>query len=79
MLTCFPAVSIDDIVLLAYVDGRLAPERRAEVEAAAAASPELAARLAAMHASALPYAAAFERQALPPIPQHLMGDDDESE
>lgn len=64
-------MTIDDTVLLAYVDGRLTPEGRAEVDAAAADSSEVAARLAAMKASALPYAAAFGRQALPPIPEHL--------
>ena len=72
-------MSIDDTVLLAYVDGQLAPERRAEVEAAAAASPEVAARLAAMKASVLPYAAAFARQALPPLPEHLASAADESD
>jgi anti-sigma factor RsiW len=65
--------------LLAYVDGRLTPECRAEVEAAATASSDVAARLAAMQASALPYAAAFGRQALPPMPQHLVRDIDEPE
>jgi anti-sigma factor RsiW len=72
-------VSIDDTVLLAYVDGQLTAERRAEIEAAAAASPELAERLAAMQASVLPYAAAFDRQVLPPMPEHLVIRTDESE
>jgi anti-sigma factor RsiW len=74
-----PAVSIDDTVLLAYVDGQLTPERRSEVEAAATASPDLAARLAAMRASVLPYAAAFARQALPPIPESLARQVDDPE
>jgi anti-sigma factor RsiW len=72
-------VSVDDTVLLAYVDGRLTPERRAEVDAVAATSPELAERLAAMQASVLPYVAAFDRQALPPIPGHLVRDIDDPE
>jgi anti-sigma factor RsiW len=64
-------MSIDDTVLMAYVDGELSAERRAEVEAAVAHSRELADRLAAMRASALPYGAAFARQALPPVPEAL--------
>jgi anti-sigma factor RsiW len=64
-------MTIDDTDLLAYADGQLPPDRRAEVEAAVASSAELARRLSAMRASALPYAAAFEGQALPPVPQAL--------
>jgi anti-sigma factor RsiW len=64
-------MNIDDTDLLAYVDGQLPPERRAEVEAAVTASPELAARLNTLRASALPYAAAFQAQALPPVPPEL--------
>jgi len=62
---------IDDRDLLAYADGELAPERRAEVEAAMASSADVAQRVSAMRASALPYAAAFESQTLPPVPQEL--------
>src|SRR5262249_56877602 len=62
---------IDDRDLLAYADGQLAPERRAEIEAAIASSADVAARVNAMRASALPYAPAFEAQILPPIPRHL--------
>jgi len=64
-------MSIDDTDLLAYVDGQLPERRRAEVEAAVAASADLAARLRAMRASALPYAAAFDSQRLPPLPEQL--------
>jgi anti-sigma factor RsiW len=64
-------MSIDDIDLMAYVDGDLPPERSTEVEAAAAASADLAARLRVLRASALPYAAAFEAQALLPVPDEL--------
>jgi anti-sigma factor RsiW len=64
-------MSIDDTDLLAYVDGNLPPERRTEVEAAVADSADLAARLRALRASALPYAAAFEAQAFPPVPDEL--------
>jgi anti-sigma factor RsiW len=64
-------VPIDDSDLLAYADGRLRQERRAEIEAAIANSPELARRVGAMCASDLPYAAAFETQPLPPVPESL--------
>ena len=62
---------IDDRDLLAYADGQLAPERRAEIEAAIANSADVAGRVKAMRASALPYAAAFESQILPPVPREL--------
>ena len=64
-------MAIDDRDLLAYADGQLAPERRAEIEAAMASSADVARRVSAMRASALPYAAAFEAQALPPVPREL--------
>src|SRR6516164_1272176 len=64
-------MAIDDTDLMAYVDGELPPERRAEVEAAVASSADVARRLSAMRASALPYAAAFDAQILPPVPQEL--------
>jgi len=64
-------MAIDDRDLLAYADGELAPERRAEVETAMASSADVARRVNAMRASALPYAAAFEAQTLPPVPQEL--------
>lgn len=64
-------MAIDDTDLLAYVDGELPPARRAEVEAAVASSTDLAQRLSALRASALPYAAAFDSQALPAVPEEL--------
>lgn len=64
-------MAIDDRDLLAYADGRLAPERRAEIEAAMASSADVARRVSVMRASALPYAAAFEAQSLPPVPPEL--------
>jgi anti-sigma factor RsiW len=64
-------MAIDDRDLLAYADGQLAPERRAEIEAAMASSADVAQRVSAMRASALPYAAAFEAQTLPPLPREL--------
>jgi anti-sigma factor RsiW len=64
-------MSIDDTDLLAYVDGQLPPERRAEVENAVVGSADLTARLRELRASVLPYAAAFEAQELPPVPEEL--------
>jgi anti-sigma factor RsiW len=64
-------MNVDDTLLLAYVDGELSADRRAEVEAAAGHSADVAERLAAMRASALPYAAAFDKQITPPVPPEL--------
>jgi anti-sigma factor RsiW len=64
-------VPIDDSDLLAYADGQLGPERRVDIEAAMANSPELARRVRAMRASDLPYAIAFGSQTLPPVPDSL--------
>ena len=64
-------MAIDDRDLLAYADGQLPRERRAEIAAAIAGSVDVAERVEAMRASALPYAAAFEAQNLPPVPREL--------
>lgn len=64
-------MSIDETDLLAYADGHLPPERRAEVETAIACNAELAAQLTAMRASVLPYGAAYDAQPLPPVPAVL--------
>ena len=64
-------MSVDEIVLMEYVDGTASPEVRAEVEAALEKSPDLAEQLVIMRASALPYQAAFEHQALPDVPAQL--------
>jgi anti-sigma factor RsiW len=64
-------MNVDDTTLLAYVDGQLPEQRRVELEAAMARSAELAARVAAMQASVLPYRAAFDRQLLPAVPPEL--------
>ncbi|VVE09593.1 putative transmembrane anti-sigma factor [Pandoraea aquatica] len=61
----------DDIRLLAYVDDALPPAQRAEVEAAIAASPELADAVASLRASRLPYRETFAAQVIPPVPQSL--------
>jgi anti-sigma factor RsiW len=64
-------MKIDETTLLAYVEQELDAARRAQVDAACAASPELQAQLAALQASRLPYAAAFANQALPEMPAAL--------
>ncbi|GAB3626104.1 putative transmembrane anti-sigma factor [Pandoraea terrae] len=64
-------MKVDDVLLLAYVDGELPPEARQALEARVAASPELAETVARLRASVLPYAQAFEAQALPPLPDSL--------
>ena len=64
-------MSVDEIVLMEYVDGTASPEVRAEVESELEKSPELAEQLVIMRASALPYQAAFEHQGLPEVPAQL--------
>ncbi len=66
-----PPLNIDDTTLRAYVDGELTLEQRVAVEASVAGSRFLAERVVALRASMLPYAAAFDRQAIPPVPQSL--------
>jgi anti-sigma factor RsiW len=64
-------MSLDEITLLAYADGELPAERRAEVEAALAANEELAHSVQALRASRLPYQAAFEQEPVAPVPEAL--------
>ncbi len=65
--------TIDDASLLAYVEGALAPDEHARVAHEVEASAELAAQVARLRASRLPYGDAFARQALPPMPAVLAG------
>jgi anti-sigma factor RsiW len=62
---------MDDIQLMAYVDGELTQREREDVEQAMRASPEIAERVALFSASALPYQHAFAHQKLPPVPERL--------
>ena len=62
-------VSLED--LLAYVDGRLAEDRRTAVENQIATDRKTAQTIAALEASKLPYKAAYERVATPPVPDTL--------
>jgi anti-sigma factor RsiW len=68
---------IDDATLLAYVDGTLPADECAHVERAIRESDDLALRLSTLRASQLPYAEAFSRQALPPLPETLHRNVDE--
>uniref|UniRef100_E1TEB9 Putative transmembrane anti-sigma factor n=1 Tax=Burkholderia sp. (strain CCGE1003) TaxID=640512 RepID=E1TEB9_BURSG len=62
---------MDDILLMAYVDGNLQPRERKEVERTIGVSADVAERVALLRASALPYRRAFQRQQLPPVPESL--------
>ncbi|HGM5582313.1 TPA: anti-sigma factor [Pseudomonas putida] len=62
----------DDALLMAYVDGELSPQQCEEIEQLMNASPEVAERVALLMSSALPYAEAFARQAIPPVPDSLV-------
>jgi anti-sigma factor RsiW len=62
---------MDDILLMAYVDGELTPHEREDVEKTISVSPEIAERVALFAASALRYRHAFAHQKLPPVPERL--------
>ena len=64
-------MTMDDILLMAYVDGELAPREREDVEKTISVSPEIAERMALFAASALRYRHAFAHQNLPPVPERL--------
>jgi anti-sigma factor RsiW len=61
----------DDLMLMAYVDGELAPEESREVEEHIRASSEAAELVALLQASRLDYKQAFAAQKLPPVPESL--------
>src|SRR5258707_13711835 len=64
-------MKVDDLLLMAYVDGELAPHERQQVEREIDSSDELADRIALFRASNLPYQDAFAHQDLPPVPDSL--------
>lgn len=64
-------MKIDDVTLLAYVDGELSAEECAQVETAIRESAGIASRVSMLRSSQLPYAEAFGQQALPPLPEYL--------
>jgi anti-sigma factor RsiW len=70
-------MKIDDASLLAYVDGELSTDERAQVEQAMRESDEVAARVSMLRASQLSYMEAFDQQALPPMPDSLSRSVDE--
>ena len=61
----------DDLMLMAYVDGELAPGESLEVEEYIRASSEAAELVALLQASRLDYKQAFAAQKLPPVPDSL--------
>lgn len=65
-------MKIDDILLMAYVDGELTSHQREQVERAIGTSPDIATRVAWLEASVLPYQRAFEQQEWPSVPQSLV-------
>jgi anti-sigma factor RsiW len=64
-------MKVDDVMLMAYVDGELDGESRREIERELAVSSELAGRIELFRASSLPYQDAFAHQKLPPVPESL--------
>ncbi|MFM0501454.1 anti-sigma factor [Paraburkholderia caffeinilytica] len=64
-------MKMDNILLMAYVDGELTPHECEEVEKAIRTSADIAERVALLEASVLPYRRAFQQQALPPVPESL--------
>jgi anti-sigma factor RsiW len=61
----------DNILLMAFVDGELTPQERADVEKRIEASPEVAQRVARLRAEKLACRDAFDHQRLPPVPDSL--------
>ena len=64
-------MTIDETLLLAYVDGELSTAQRAEVEMLVAGSDEAAEFVRMLRASQFDYRAAFTAQKLPPVPASL--------
>ena len=65
-------MKISDDLLMAYVDGELAPEERAQVEAAMAEYPEYAARVSRQQRLRARLAAQFEPVLQEPVPDRLL-------
>ena len=65
-------MTVDDALLLAYVDGELDPARRSEVEAAIAADPGLAERARAHGEVRAALSETFGPVLEEPVPIHLI-------
>jgi len=65
-------MTFSEETLMAYVDGELDAKARADVEAAMAADPEVAERVARHEALRLRVQAAFGAVLDEPVPEHLM-------
>ncbi|AXF25738.1 anti-sigma factor [Burkholderia pyrrocinia] len=65
-------MKMDDILLMAYVDGELTSHQREEVDRAIGTSADIARRVALFEASVLPYQRAFQHEESPPVPQSLV-------
>ncbi|MFP3550860.1 anti-sigma factor [Paraburkholderia sp. SIMBA_049] len=65
-------MNADETVLIAYVDGTLPYDEREAVEKWIDESPDVAACVARLDASRLPYREAFAQQKLPPVPDSLV-------
>jgi anti-sigma factor RsiW len=64
-------MNVDDRLLMSYVDNLLSTKHCAKVERLIARSEEVAARVAALRASDVPYQAAFESFCPIPLPERL--------
>ncbi|MCA8003289.1 anti-sigma factor [Burkholderia metallica] len=62
---------VDDVMLMAYVDGELGRNEEYEVTRVLAKSRDMANRVGLLRASILPYQHAFAYQNLPPVPEAL--------
>ena len=64
-------MNIDEVTLRAFVDGELSPNERERVEALIAHNDEARRQVEALRASSLPFRAAFDAIASPPMPDGL--------
>lgn len=64
-------MTVDETLLMAYVDGELQPQQHAEVKALVDGSAEAAELVGVLRASRVDYRAAFAAQSLPPVPASL--------
>jgi anti-sigma factor RsiW len=65
-------MSVDEVILRAYVDGELTAPRREQIELLVSHDDALRRQVRALRASCLPYRSAFDAQLLPPMPQSIL-------